>query len=104
MWQRTKNIYHLGIAILANIFYGFPSHKLRVIGVTGTDGKTTTTSLISHVLNTSGYKTSMVSSVGAIIGGKKSDLGFHITTPSPFAVQNFVKKAVEAESKFLVLK
>ena len=103
MWQDIKNIYHLGIAILANIFYGYPSRKLRVIGVTGTDGKTTTTSLIYHILNTSGCKTSMVSSVGATIGDKKSDLGFHITTPSPFAVQNFVKKAVEGGSKYLIL-
>ena len=103
MWQNIKNIYHLGIAVLANIFYGFPSRKLRVIGVTGTDGKTTTTSLIYHILNTSEYKASMVSSVGAVIGGKKAHMGFQVTNPSPFAVQRFIKKAVDSGSKFLVL-
>jgi len=103
MWQKIKNIYHLGMAILANLFYGFPSGKLGVIGVTGTDGKTTTTSLIYHILHAAGLNVSMVSSVGAVIGGKNYDVGFHITTPSSFAVQRFIKKAVSSGSKFLVL-
>ena len=103
MWQDVKNIYHLGIAILANIFYDFPSRKLRVIGVTGTDGKTTTTSLIYHILNSAGLKTSMVTSIGAVISGKKYDMGFHVTTPSSFAIQKFFKKALDTGSKFLVL-
>ena len=103
MWQSIKNIYHLGIAILANIFYGFPSGKLRIIGVTGTDGKTTTASLIYHILNTAGFNASMVTSVGAVIGGKNYDVGFHVTTPSPFGVQKFIKKAADSGSKFLVL-
>ena len=103
MWQGIKNVYHLGIAILANLFYGFPSRKLKVIGVTGTDGKTTTTSLIYHILDTAGFNTSMVTSVGAVIGGKNYDVGFHVTTPSSFAVQRFIKKAIDAGSKFLVL-
>ncbi len=93
MWQEIKNIYHLGIAILANLFYGFPSKKIRVIGVTGTDGKTTTTSLIYHILNTAGVNASMVTSVGAVINGKNYDVGFHVTTPSSFAIQRFLAKA-----------
>src|SRR3990167_10381645 len=103
MWQRIKNIYHLGMAILANLFYGFPSRKLKVIGVTGTDGKTTTASLIYHILNSAGFNASMVTSVGAVIDGKNYDVGFHVTTPSSFAVQRFIKKAVDSGSKFLVL-
>lgn len=103
MWQKIKNIYHLGIAILANFFYGFPSRKLKIIGVTGTDGKTTTASLIYHILSSNGFNSSMVTSVGAKIGGKDYDVGFHVTTPSSFAVQKFIKKAVDSGSKFLVL-
>jgi UDP-N-acetylmuramoyl-L-alanyl-D-glutamate--2,6-diaminopimelate ligase len=103
MWQQIKNIYHLGMAILANIFYGFPSRKIKIVGVTGTDGKTTTTSLIYHILSTAGFKSSMVSSVGAIVGGENYDIGFHVTTPSSFGVQKFIKKAVDSGSKFLVL-
>ncbi|MBI2622688.1 MAG: UDP-N-acetylmuramoyl-L-alanyl-D-glutamate--2,6-diaminopimelate ligase, partial [Candidatus Levybacteria bacterium] len=81
MWQDVKNVYHLIAAFLANLWFGFPSKKLTVIGVTGTDGKTTTVNLIYHILKTSGRKASMISSVGAVINGKVYDTGFHVTTP-----------------------
>jgi UDP-N-acetylmuramoyl-L-alanyl-D-glutamate--2,6-diaminopimelate ligase len=100
MWQKVKNIYHLLNAVLANLWFGFPSRHLTVIGVTGTDGKTTTTSLIYHILHTAGYNASMISSVGAVIGGKEYDVGFHVTTPSPWALQRFIKKAVSSNNTF----
>ncbi|MFH1833060.1 MAG: UDP-N-acetylmuramoyl-L-alanyl-D-glutamate--2,6-diaminopimelate ligase [Candidatus Levyibacteriota bacterium] len=99
MWQDIKNIYHLFNAVLANGLYGFPSRKLTVIGVTGTDGKTTTVNLIYHILQKAGRHASMISSIGAIINGKASDIGFHVTTPSPWSLQKFIKKA----KGFLVL-
>lgn len=101
--QRLKNIFHLFEAILANIRYGFPARKLAVIGVTGTDGKTTTTSLIYHILKESGISAAMVSTVGAYIGDSVSPVGFHVTTPSPFALQNYIRRAVEAGCTHLVL-
>lgn len=103
MWQDIKNIYHLVNAFLANLWFGFPSRSLTVIGVTGTDGKTTTTSLIYHILCTAGYNASMISSVGAIIGGSEYDVGFHVTTPSPWSLQKFIKKAVDVRTQYLVL-
>lgn len=102
MWQGIKNVYHLFVALLAAVWYGFPSRKLIVIGVTGTDGKTTTVWLIYHILKTAKKKVSMISSVGAAIGGETSDIGFHVTTPSPFALEQFIKKVSEV-SDFLVL-
>jgi len=101
--QKIKNIYHLLQAILANIWYGFPSHKLKVIGVTGTDGKTTTTHLIAHILKTAGKKVSFVSSVYASIGGKESDIGFHVTTPSSFSLQKLLKLSADNRDKYFVL-
>jgi UDP-N-acetylmuramoyl-L-alanyl-D-glutamate--2,6-diaminopimelate ligase len=92
MWQDIKNIYHLLQAVGANLWFRFPSRRLRVIGVTGTDGKTTTSSLIYHILNESGNNVSMISSVGAKIGGKDYDIGFHVTTPSTWQLQGFISK------------
>ncbi|HSX40235.1 MAG TPA: UDP-N-acetylmuramyl-tripeptide synthetase, partial [Candidatus Saccharimonadales bacterium] len=103
MWQDLKNMYHLFVAILANLWHGFPSKKLTVIGVTGTDGKTTTTALIYHILNCAGKKVAMVSTVGAAVEGKTYDVGFHVTTPSSFAIQKYLKLALQKGCKYVVL-
>lgn len=103
MWQQTKNIYHLLQAFLAALFYFFPSRKLTVIGVTGTDGKTTTSHMIYQILKKAGFRVSMVSSMGAQIGLKKIDTGFHITTPSPWRLQKLLKDARDEGSNYFVL-
>lgn len=59
---------HLLEAVLENIIYGFPARKLKVIGVTGTAGKTTTCTLITHMLRESGYKVAMITTVAIDYG------------------------------------
>ncbi|MGI8420606.1 MAG: Mur ligase family protein [Candidatus Levyibacteriota bacterium] len=103
MWQQAKNIYHFQQAIVANIIYGFPAQGMKIIGVTGTDGKTTTANLIYHILHEAGEKAAVISSVGAVIDGKQFDLGFHITTPGRFAVQSYIRRAKKAGVKYIVL-
>ncbi len=103
MWQQTKNIYHFQQALVANIIYGFPSRGMKIIGVTGTDGKTTTANLIYHILHEAGEKAAVISSVGAVIDGEKFDLAFHITTPGRFAVQSYLRNAKKAGVKYIVL-
>lgn len=90
-------------AIVANVGYGNPSKRLTVIGVTGTDGKTTTATLIYHILKENKKKTSLVSTVNAVIGSKSYDTGFHTTTPSPFMIQSFLKKAADNGDEYFVL-
>jgi len=102
--QRAINyFYHLPLAILANIFYGFPTRGLRVIGVTGTDGKTTTVNMIYQILKSAGKKVSMVSTINAVVGGKPIDTGFHVTSPDPFMIQKLARSAVDNGDEFLVL-
>lgn len=103
MWQAAKNNYHLIQAILALLLYRFPYRGMTIIGVTGTDGKTTTASLIYHTLMAAGEKAALISTVGAVINGKTSDLGFHITTPGRFTVQAYLQKAKRAGVKYVVL-
>lgn len=103
MWQDAKNIYHLFKAILANLLYLFPSRGMTIIGVTGTDGKTTTSSMIYHILHTAGLPTALISTVSAIINGKSYDTGFHVTTPNSFAIQSYISKAKKAGVKFLII-
>lgn len=101
--QGIKNSYHFFQAVLAVLINGYPSKKLKIIGVTGTDGKTTTVNLIYHILKSSGTKVSMISTVKAVVGEATFDTGFHVTTPSPFELQKFLKMMVKAGSKVAVL-
>lgn len=101
--EEINTLYHLPVAILANVIYGFPTRELKVIGVTGTDGKTTTTNMIYQILVSAGKKVSMVSTINAVIGGKSYDTGFHVTSPDPFAVQKFAREALDCGSEYLVL-
>src|SRR5512133_1355678 len=65
------------LAHLAASFYGHPARKLTMIGVTGTDGKTTTSTLLYQRLLTAGFKTGMIATVNAVIGDEVLDTGFH---------------------------
>lgn len=103
MIQKLKNIYHLLIAVVAAAWYGFPSREIKVIGVTGTDGKTTTTHLLFHILASAGKKVAMLSTIYAKIGGKEYDTGFHVTTPDSFLVQKLLRLAVAQKDEYFVL-
>jgi UDP-N-acetylmuramoyl-L-alanyl-D-glutamate--2,6-diaminopimelate ligase len=101
--QLVNGFWHLPISVLANIIYGFPSHKLKIIGVTGTKGKTSVAHLIHHILNTSGKKAALLSTISAQICDKTIDTGLHVTNPSSFTLQKLLKYMVEMDCKYAVL-
>ena len=86
----------VAVGNLAAAFHDFPSHNLVMIGVTGTDGKTTTCNLVHNVLRTAGIPTGLISTVNAVIGDEVVDTGFHVTTPDAAAVQGFLARMVAA--------
>ena len=88
---------------IAASFYNWPGRKLTVIGVTGTDGKTTTTNLIYQILLAAGFKAGMISTVNAVIGDEVLDTGFHVTTPDAHDVQRYLARMVEAGLTHVVL-
>ena len=101
--QKIKNIYHLGQAILANFIYGFPGRKIKIIGVTGTNGKTTTVWMIGKILEEAGFKVAINSTINFQIGVKEWVNKTKFTTLSSFSVQKFIKEAVREKCDYLVL-
>jgi len=91
------------LTYLAAAFYNFPARKLIVIGVTGTDGKTTTSNLIHKILVSAGIRAGMISTVNAVIGDEVLDTGFHVTTPDAHDVQHYLARMVEAGLTHVVL-
>ncbi|WKZ28087.1 MAG: UDP-N-acetylmuramyl-tripeptide synthetase [Candidatus Dojkabacteria bacterium] len=90
--QKLKNRYHLLQSLIANLKHGFPARELKVIAVTGTDGKTTTTSMIYHVLKEAGLKVGYISTIEAKIADETLDTGLHVTTPDPWDVPYYLDK------------
>ena len=91
----------LALAYLSAAFYDFPARKLLMIGVTGTDGKTTTVNLIYNIFKAAGLNVGMISTVNAIIGGQTLDTGFHVTTPEAPVVQRYLAQMVKSGSQTL---
>lgn len=85
------------------IKYGYPSRSLKLIGITGTDGKTTTANLIFSILEKAQKKVSIVSTIYGKVGDEVFDTGFHVTTPRPKALQSYFSKAVKEGSEYFIL-
>lgn len=79
----------------------YPAKKLRIIGITGTKGKTTSTFVMRHILSTAGYKTAMISGVYNMI--LDEILPAQLTTPHPDYIQNFLSTCVENGVEFVVM-
>ena len=84
------------LAYLAALVHAFPARQMTLIGVTGTDGKTTTVSLIYQILQAAGLRAGMISTVHAVLGERVAETGLHVTTPDAPAVQSYLAEMVAA--------
>ena len=94
--------YHYLQSVVAGVKYRFPGQKLHVIGVTGTNGKTTTCFMIWHMLNQAGIKTGLMTTVAWGVDHLEPELG-HMTTVDAFTLNQRIAKIQQSGAKYLVL-
>ena len=83
----------IAMSVIASNFYGHPDKKLKIIGVTGTNGKTTTTHIIKKILDLSGIKSGIIGTLGAFYGDKFIEPT--LTTPDPLTLYKILKDMLE---------
>jgi len=91
------------LAWLSAAWYAFPARRMTMIGVTGTDGKTTTVNLIYAILRAAGHTVGMISTVNAVIGEARYETGLHTTTPDAPDVQRYLAQMIAAGTTHAVL-
>ncbi|MBI4054283.1 MAG: UDP-N-acetylmuramyl-tripeptide synthetase [Candidatus Doudnabacteria bacterium] len=95
--------YHRVLAFLGAFFYGLPSERLIVIGVTGTNGKSTVVSLIAEILRSAGYQVGFSSTIAFSDGGKPVLNRLKMTMPGRFFLQRLLRKMVRNGCRYAVL-
>ena len=91
------------LAVVAANWYQHPANDLTVIGVTGTNGKTTTTTMIANVLDAAGLRSALLGTVEMKLGPDRWPNPNHQTTPESLHVQRFLRQAVAADCSHAIL-
>lgn len=97
------NLYHLSVAFLSALRYGFPGRKIKVIGVTGTNGKSTVINITCKILEAAGYKVAALTSITFKIGNIEKVNTLKMTMPGRFVINKFLNDAVTAKCDYAII-
>lgn len=93
LFRLTQPVYHYLLSLAAGIFYGFPGNSVVIIGVTGTNGKSTVVEMLHEIFSAAGYNVASLSSIRFKIGDEVVLNQFKMTMPGRFFVQQFLSKS-----------
>ncbi len=96
-------LFHRLKAVIAALIYWFPADKMIVVGVTGTNGKTTTVNLLTEILDAAGEKVGMMSTINFQVGDQRWTNETQKTTASPFLIQKMLKRMAREGCKYVVM-
>lgn len=103
LFRLGAKVYHPLLAWTGALRYGFPSHRLTVIGVTGTKGKSTTVWLTARILEHAGHPVAAIGSLGYKIKERTWPNTLKMTMPGRWKVQKFLREAADAGCRFVVM-
>jgi UDP-N-acetylmuramoyl-L-alanyl-D-glutamate--2,6-diaminopimelate ligase len=99
----APKVYHFILALIGAIIYRFPGRKIKVIGITGTKGKTTTVELVNAVLEAAGRKMALLSSLRVKMDKRSERNSFGNSMPGRFFIQNFLRQAVKEGCEYAII-
>lgn len=89
------------MAQISAAYFGYPANEMKIIGITGTKGKTTTTYMVKSILESAGYKVGLIGTIEVIIGDEV--IPAHNTTPESFTIQQYFRRMADAGCQIVVM-
>ncbi len=103
LFAAAQPAYHYLLALLAAIVYRFPSRSIKIVLITGTKGKTSTTEIVNAILEEAGYRTASASTLRFKVAEQENRNLYKMTIPGRFFVQRFLRQAVTAKCDWVIL-
>src|SRR5690349_12944502 len=103
LFHKIQPGYHYFLAWFGSILYGHPSKHLKIVAITGTKGKSSTTEIVNAILEAAGKKTAMAGTIRFKIGDKIWPNKYKMSVPGRMFLQKFLRQAVDAGCEYAVL-
>lgn len=103
LFVAAQPLYHWCLSLLGALIYRFPARHIKVVGITGTKGKSTTTELVNAILESAGYTTALLGTIRFKVADTETRNLYKMTMPGRFFVQKFLRDAVSASCDWAVI-